>query len=129
MSDPMPEHEHSSHHHHPPAPAPAAQAGHPDTVHTAHDKHAGHHPAMFRDRFWISLALTVPTLFWADMIQQWLGYRAPSFSGSNWIPAIGGTAVFVYGGRVFLQGAVRELRARLPGMMTLIALAITVAFV
>jgi Cu2+-exporting ATPase len=83
---------------------------------------------MFRDRFWISLLLTLPTLVWTDMIQRWLGYRAPAFAGSVYLPAIFGTAVFFYGGRVFLQGAVRELRDRLPGMMTLIALAITVAF-
>jgi P-type Cu2+ transporter len=84
---------------------------------------------MFRDRFWISLLLTLPTLVWADMIQHWFGYRAPQFAGSAYLPALFGTAVFFYGGRVFLQGAVRELRDRLPGMMTLISLAITVAFV
>ena len=94
-----------------------------------HDPHAGHSVAMFRDRFWISLALTVPTLVWGHMLQSVLGYTAPAFPGSVWIPPVFGTAVFVYGGRPFLQGAVRELRDRLPGMMTLIALAISVAFV
>ena len=83
---------------------------------------------MFRSRFWIALALTVPALIWEPMIQDWFGYRAPQFPGSALIPAIFGTAVFVYGGRVFLQGAVRELADRTPGMMTLISLAITVAF-
>lgn len=106
---------------------PSQQRGHHG--HESHDKHAGHSVAMFRDKFWISLVLTVPTLIWTDMIQHWLGYRAPSFPGSQYIPALFGTAVFVYGGWVFLQGAMRELRARLPGMMTLISLAISVALV
>ncbi|HET8714037.1 MAG TPA: copper-translocating P-type ATPase [Gemmatimonadales bacterium] len=83
---------------------------------------------MFRDRFWISLFLTLPTLIWGHMLQSALGFTAPQFPGSAWIPAAFGTAVFVYGGQPFLAGAVRELRARLPGMMTLIALAISVAF-
>jgi P-type Cu2+ transporter len=94
-----------------------------------HDKHAGHSVAMFRDKFWISLLLTTPTLVWGHMLPSALGYSAPAFPGSHWIPAVFGTAVFVYGGSPFLQGAVRELRDRLPGMMTLIALAISVAFV
>ena len=94
-----------------------------------HDKHEGHSVAMFRDKFWISLALTIPTLVWGELLQQWLGYRAPQFPGSDWVPPVFGTAVFAYGGWVFLQGARRELLDRLPGMMTLISLAITVAFV
>jgi Cu2+-exporting ATPase len=92
------------------------------------DKHAGHSVAMFRDRFWVSLALTVPTLVWGHMLPGALGFRPPAFPGARWIPAVFGTLVFLYGGRPFLEGAVRELRDRLPGMMTLIALAITVAF-
>ena len=97
--------------------------------HAGHDKHAGHSVAMFRDKFWISLALTIPTLVWGHMLQNTLGYHAPTFRGSMYIPAIFGTAVFLYGGTPFLQGAVRELKGRLPGMMTLISLAISVAFV
>ena len=97
--------------------------------HGAHDKHAGHSVAMFRDRFWISLALTVPTLIWGHMLPRVLNYSPPPVPGQRWIAPLFGTAVFLYGGTVFLQGAWRELRARLPGMMTLIALAITVAFV
>ncbi len=84
---------------------------------------------MFRDKFWVSLLLTVPTLIWGHMLQQALGYTAPRFPGSHLIPVVFGTAVFAYGGWPFLHGAMRELRDRLPGMMTLIALAITVAFV
>ncbi len=97
--------------------------------HGGHDKHAGHTVEMFRDRFWICLVLTIPALVWEPMIQEWLGYRAPVFAGSRQIPALFGSAVFLYGGWVFLQGAFHELADRLPGMMTLIALAITVAFV
>ena len=97
--------------------------------HGTHDKHAGHSVAMFRDRFWISLALTVPTLIWGHMLPRVLNYSPPPVPGQRWIAPLFGTAVFLYGGTVFLQGAWRELRARLPGMMTLIALAITVAFV
>ena len=84
---------------------------------------------MFRDKFWVSLLLTLPTLVWGHMLQNALGYTAPHFRGSHWIPPLFGTAVFVYGGWVFIRGALRELKDRLPGMMTLIALAITVAFV
>ena len=98
-------------------------------AHPAHDKHAGHSVAMFRDKFWISFALTIPTLIWGHMLQRALGYSAPGFPGSAWIPAVFGTVVFFYGGWVFIQGAWRELRDRKPGMMTLISLAITVAFV
>ena len=84
---------------------------------------------MFRDRFWQSLLLTIPTLVWSDLLQQWFHYRAPAFPGAAYIPAVFGSLVFVLGGSVFLQGAWRELRHRMPGMMTLIALAISVAFV
>ena len=104
-----------------------ARAGRTD--HAVHDVHAGHSVAMFRDKFWISLLLTAPTLVWGHMLQRAFGYTAPHFPGSHWIPAAFGTAVFAYGGRVFIQGAVREIKDRLPGMMTLIALAISVAFV
>jgi P-type Cu2+ transporter len=83
---------------------------------------------MFRDKFWISLALTVPTLLWGHMLPRALNYSPPAVPGARWIAPVFGTAVFLYGGLVFLQGAWSELRHRLPGMMTLIALAITVAF-
>ena len=99
-----------------------------ETANMAHDRHAGHSVEMFRDKFWISLLLTIPTVVWSDMIQRWLRFRAPEFPGSSYLPPVFGTAVFVYGGRVFLTGGIRELRDRLPGMMTLISLAISVAF-
>ena len=105
-------------------------AVHPDHAEYAgHDKHSGHSVAMFRRKFWVSLVLTLPTLFWGHMLQRALGYAAPHFPGAEWIPPVFGTAVFLFGGWVFIQGAVHELRDRLPGMMTLIALAISVAFI
>jgi P-type Cu2+ transporter len=95
----------------------------------AHDKHAGHSPQMFRDKFWWSVALTIPTIVWSPMVQQWLGFHAPRFPGSQYIPAVFGTLLFFYGGIVFLRGAGQEIKDRLPGMMALISLAITVSFV
>jgi len=96
--------------------------------HGNHDRHAGHSVAMFRDKFWLSFALTIPVVFWSMDVQHWLGYAAPSFPGSRFIPAILGTVAFVYGGLVFIRGAWGELADRKPGMMTLISLAIIVAF-
>jgi P-type Cu2+ transporter len=96
--------------------------------HQGHDEHAGHSVAMFRDKFWLSLALTIPTLVWGHMLPQALGYTPPQFPAAHLIAPVLGTAVFLYGGWPFIQGTWHELRGRLPGMMTLIALAISVAF-
>ena len=98
------------------------------SAHAGHERHAGHSVAMFRDKFWLTFALTIPVVFWSGDVQHWLGYSAPSFPGSKFIPAILGTLVFLYGGLVFIRGAWGELADRQPGMMTLISLAITVAF-
>jgi Cu2+-exporting ATPase len=84
---------------------------------------------MFRDKFWLSLALTVPVVLLSHDIQEWFGYSIPMFPGIEYVPAIIGTAIFFYGGMVFLRGALGELADRTPGMMTLISLAIVVAFV
>jgi P-type Cu2+ transporter len=96
--------------------------------HLAHRVHAEHSVAMFRDKFWLCLALTLPVVYWSSEVQRWLGYRAPTFSGSRLIPAILGTIIFVYGGKVFIHGARHELSGHKPGMMTLISLGIVVAF-
>jgi Cu2+-exporting ATPase len=96
--------------------------------HAAHDKHAGHSTEMFRNRFWVALVLTIPTLIWSEQLQAWLGFSAPYFAGAQWLAPLFGVVVYFYGGWPFLIGAYRELADRLPGMMTLIALAITVAF-
>ena len=96
--------------------------------HMGHDQHAGHSVAMFRDKFWLTLILTLPVLVWSTDVQHWLGYTAPTFPGSQYIPAFLGTIVFLYGGSVFIRGAWRELADRRPGMMTLISLGIVAAF-
>ncbi|WBB56262.1 copper-translocating P-type ATPase [Verrucosispora sp. WMMD573] len=96
--------------------------------HGGHDKHAGHDPAAFRRKFWLSLALTVPIVATSHMVMDWLGYEL-DFPGIGLVGPVLGTVVFGYGGWPFLQGAVREIRDRAPGMMLLIAMAITVAYV
>jgi Cu2+-exporting ATPase len=95
-----------------------------------HDQHGGHgdHAAQFRDRFWLSLALTVPVVAYSEMVQEWLGFTPPQFPGSEWVAPLLGTTVFLYGGLPFLQGGLAEARARQPGMMLLISLAILVGF-
>ncbi|MGD8599288.1 MAG: heavy metal translocating P-type ATPase, partial [Anaerolineae bacterium] len=96
--------------------------------HEAHADHSGHEQ-MFRRRFWISLVLSIPVLVFSPTLQDWLGYTIPDFPGSEWITPVFAIIVFLYGGIPFLQMAVPELRNRKPGMMTLISLAIVVAFV
>src|SRR6266516_6559908 len=121
----------NEHTHEPRTAPPRKQENRGDMAHdehASHDKHAGHSVEMFRDKFWWSVALTVPTVVWSPMIQQWVHFQSPSFPGSRYIPALFGTILFYYAGMVFLQGAVREIKDRLPGMMTLISLAIVVAF-
>lgn len=106
-----------------------AHRAHESHVGVSHDKHAGHSVEMFRDKFWGTFLLSVPTIVWAPMIQHWFGYEAPGGSAaSRWVPAIFGTLVFGYGGLVFIKGAIGEIRDGLAGMMTLISLAISVAF-
>ncbi|WP_052274476.1 copper-translocating P-type ATPase [Arthrobacter sp. L77] len=113
------------------APSTAEHEGHGvDEDHQVHSQgeHAGHSTAMFRQRFWVSLALTVPVLAFSPMFTMLLGSMPPEFPGSAWIAPILGTVIFVYGGTPFLKGGVSELRSRQPGMMLLIAMAISVAF-
>jgi Cu2+-exporting ATPase len=106
-----------------------AHTGHSmSDIHASHDSHAGHSVAMFRDKFWLSFALTTPVVFWSTDVQHWLGYTAPTFPGSKFIPPVLGTVVFVYGGLVFIRGAWGELADHKPGMMTLISLGIMAAF-
>ncbi len=102
--------------------------------HEDHSAHAGHgtdhtgHEQMFRVRLWWSLLLSIPVLLYSEMIQRWLGLTLPSFPFSEWIPFVFSVIIFAYGGVPFLQMAVPELQERKPGMMTLISLAISVAF-
>jgi Cu2+-exporting ATPase len=112
----------------------ADHAGHPaaQADHAGHaEAHADHtdHEQMFRRKFWVSLALSIPVILFSPAIQELLGFRMPVFPGSQWISPVFGVIVFLYGGLPFLQMAVPELKNRKPGMMTLISLAISVAFV
>ncbi|MDQ3978554.1 MAG: heavy metal translocating P-type ATPase [Actinomycetota bacterium] len=108
---------------------------------TGHEGHAAHgtghegrggghadHAAMFRSRFWLSLGLTVPILVYSEMVQEWLRFTPPEFPGHGLVAPILGTIVFFYGGWPFLTGGLAEAKARRPGMMLLVASAISVAF-
>ncbi|WP_425308268.1 heavy metal translocating P-type ATPase [Ammonicoccus fulvus] len=97
-------------------------------MHT-HGEHAGHSTAMFKNKFWLSLVLSVPVVVFSPMVGHLLGYQLPQFPGSAWISPVLGTVIFFYGGMPFLKGGLTELRSRQPGMMLLISMAITVAFV
>jgi len=96
-------------------------------AHGAHDKHAGHDPEMFRRKFWLSLALTLPIVVTSQMVMDWFGYQL-DFPGIGLVGPVLGSVVFLYGGWPFLVGGVREVRDEAPGMMLLIAMAITVAY-
>lgn len=93
--------------------------------HASHDKHAGHDPEMFRRRFWLTLGLTIPVFIASSTVMEWFDYH---INGVAWIGPTFGTFIFVWGGQPFLVGAVHEIRGRQPGMMLLIAMAITVAW-
>ena len=128
---------------HPPARADvahgqAAALNAPPTPHdrgAPHDTHAAHgtdhtgHELLFRNRFWVCLVLSIPVLIYSPMIQMWLGFMPPAFPGSQWIAPVLSVVIFLYGGLPFLDMARDEWAARRPGMMTLISLAISVAFV
>ncbi len=125
-----------------PVPPPAgaaldAHAGHrPEAAHAgthaadpaAHADHTGHEE-MFRRRFWVCLLLTVPVLLYSPMLQMWFHFTMPTFPGSAWVGPLFAIVIFLYGGLPFLGMARPELQNRQPGMMTLISLAIVVAFV
>jgi P-type Cu2+ transporter len=113
------------HHQHEQQPNPGSHSSH---EHAGHDKHAGHSPAMFQRRFFICLLLTVPVLYLSPMFQMWFNYQAIQFAGVAWVTPILSTVIYWYGGWVFLRGAWAELHGKI-GMMTLVALAITVSYV
>ena len=127
---------HSDHDKHPGHDQQAGDTG--KAAQTGHDAHAGHsddhgvshagHELMFRNRFWVCLALSMPVLAYSEMLQTWFGFAMPAFPGSRWIGPLFAVVVFAYGGIPFLQMAVPEIRDRVPGMMALISLAIIVAF-
>jgi Cu2+-exporting ATPase len=116
------------------AEAHEVRVGHQERAdHEAHEEQSGHqehsgHEEMFRKRFWVSLVLSIPVLVFSPAIQEWLGYSTPEFPGSGWIVPALSIFIFIYGGVPFLKMAIPEMQARRPGMMTLISLAISVAF-
>jgi Cu2+-exporting ATPase len=93
-----------------------------------HDKHAGHHTGDFLKRFWICIILTLPLLMLSEMIQHWFGFHI-SFAGDKYVLLALGSAIYFYGGMPFLKGFINEIRDKAIGMMTLIAIAISVAFI
>jgi Cu2+-exporting ATPase len=97
-------------------------------AHAGHVDHSGHEE-MFRQRFWVSLLLSIPVLLYTPMLQMWFGFMAPEFVGSQWIAPLFSVIVFLYGGVPFIQMAIPEIRNRQPGMMLLVSLAISVSFV
>lgn len=112
---------------------PTQAGNHPQDVEQSSENsgHGGHgdHERMFRNRFWVCLALTIPVLLYSPSIQDWLGFSTPAFFASQWIVPIFSVSIFLYGGLPFLRMAADELHNGQPGMMTLISLAISVAFV
>ena len=116
------QHDHETEHD---APQEHANGGH-----GGHDDHSGHgdHATQFRDKFWLTLVLSLPVVATSTTIQHWLGYTL-DFTGVTWVGPVIGTVIFFYGGWPFLTGAAAEIRSRQPGMMLLIGMAITVAFV
>lgn len=103
--------------------------------HTGHDAHAGHgvmhegHATMMRNRFWVSLPVTLIIILYSPMVQQWFNFTMPAFPGSQFIAPVLGTFIFIYGGLPFLSMGRQEIAQRQPGMMTLISIAITTAYV
>ncbi len=93
------------------------------------NKHEGHSTNIFKVKFWVSFFLSIPVVVYSDVVQKLLGYHAPAFPGSAYVQIILASIIFFYGGWVFIASAYRELKAKLPGMMTLITLAISVAYV
>ncbi len=124
--------DHTDHHHqHQHGQHAHEHADQGEAHHSNHGGHADHsgHEDIFRQRFWISLLLSLPVLIYSPMLQEWLGFTAPGFTGSQWVGTLFAVIVFVYGGWPFLDMARPEIRRRQPGMMTLISLAILVSFV
>jgi Cu2+-exporting ATPase len=96
--------------------------------HGGHERHAGHSLEMFRNRFWVCLVLTIPVLAYSEGLWELVGLEAPALPGGKYVSFLLGSVIFLYGGSVFLRSAVGELRARMPGMMTLVALGISTAY-
>lgn len=113
-------HDHKEHSHH--------SENHSHHSDSGYDKHEGHHTHDFLKRFWVSLIITVPILLLSEMIQHWFGFTI-AFPGDKYVLLTLGTIIYIYGGMPFLKGMIGEIKAKAIGMMTLVAIAITVAYV
>lgn len=113
-------HDHKKHSHH--------SENHSHHSHSGYDKHEGHHTHDFLKRFWVSLIITVPILLLSEMIQHWFGFTI-AFPGDKYVLLTLGTIIYIYGGMPFLKGMVGEIKAKAIGMMTLVAIAISVAYI
>lgn len=122
----MNSHDHQHHHDQP----LKTEAGSEKESHDGHnhDEHLGHHTEDFLKRFWLCLILTIPVLALSGTIQHWFGYQL-SFPGSNYVLLILSTAIYLYGGKPFIQGMFREIKTSNLGMMTLIGVAISIAYI
>jgi P-type Cu2+ transporter len=125
--------QHAGHNHHTDHDQHAGHSHHQNHSKPGHNQssghdHSHHDPAAFRKLFGFSLALTIPTVIYSETVQQLLGFVPPAFPYSEFLPAVFGTVLFIFGGRVFLKGALAELRLAKPGMMSLISLALIVSF-
>lgn len=120
--------QHHQHHEHHAKPEQSTHAHHKQAdQHAGHDKHAGHHTGDFLKRFWICIILTIPVLALSHMIQQWIGLHI-AFTGDNYLLLLLGSVIYFYGGMPFFKGMVSEIKDGAIGMMTLVAIAISVAF-
>lgn len=121
-------HSHLEHHHHDHKEHSAHSEKHSQHTENSYDKHEGHHTNDFLKRFWLSIIITVPILLLSHMIQEWLGFSL-KFPGDKYVLLALGTIIYIYGGMPFLKGMLGEIKAKAIGMMTLVAIAITVAYV
>jgi len=120
--------QHHQNHEHPVAPEQTTHAHKKEEdQHAGHDKHAGHHTSDFIKRFWICLILTIPVLALSHMIQQWFGFQI-AFAGDKYVLLVLGSVIYFYGGMPFFKGMIVEVKENAIGMMTLVAIAISVAF-
>ena len=123
-------HSHHGHHHHHDHKEHSAHSDEHSHHHSdsGYDKHEGHHTHDFLKRFWVSLIITVPILLLSQMIQEWFGFTVV-FPGDKYVLLVLGTIMYIYGGMPFLKGMVGEIKAKAIGMMTLVAIAISVAYI
>lgn len=123
-------HSHHGHHHHHDHKEHSTHSDEHNHHHSdsGYDKHEGHHTHDFLKRFWVSLIITVPILLLSQMIQEWFGFTV-AFPGDKYVLLALGTFIYIYGGMPFLKGIVGEIKAKAIGMMTLVAIAISVAYI